>query len=177
VSGILNPGKSACLFSSIISLIYNRTLLASWRAQFGGGAKFGPVLNRILLHPSGNAIVTAGTRGPIRLWDITIDSYSHLRSINPFENVVMAAAFHDDFLVLGGSMDSVENACGLPAPIIYWDLSHLRVNGASGHAEENYKELAKPPGSPRDVKVVGSNLFVTFLRDANVIVVQEWKRM
>jgi WD40 repeat protein len=158
----------------------DRSMIAKWRAQFGGGAKIGPVINRILLHPSNNAIITAGTRGPVRVWDIQNDSYNHLSSINPFQNVALAAEFFDETVILGGLKDGgVENACGLPAPIIFWDLSRVfdnTVNNSSWGNVDEYDGHHISLGAPRDIKKVGSSLFFTFLRVQGPMVVQMWKR-
>lgn len=77
----------------------------------------------ILLHPSGDAFVTTGTDGRLRLWDLS--TYACLREVKPFEHSVLPGtlAWNGDTLLCAGKDGSPANACGDFCRVVAWDLS------------------------------------------------------
>jgi WD40 repeat protein len=100
----------------------------SWQAHFGGNRKVGPIVNKILLHPSGNAFVTTGTDGRIRLWDLS--TYECLREIKPFEHSTLpkTIAWTGNTLLCAGKDGSPANVCGDFCRVIEWDLIKIRLD-------------------------------------------------
>ena len=88
----------------------------------------GPIVNKILLHPSGNAFVTTGTNGRIRLWDL--NTYECLREIKPFEHSTLpnTIAWIGNMLLCAGKDGSPENSCGDFCRAIEWDLTKVRLD-------------------------------------------------
>jgi WD40 repeat protein len=101
----------------------------------------GPIVNKILLHPSGEAFVTTGTDGRIRLWDLS--TYECLREIKPFEHSTLPStiAWTGNTLLCAGKDGSPANTCGDFCRAIEWDLTEIRLtNGTT----EEYRDIFPP---------------------------------
>lgn len=160
------PSCDSSLPSPTFFLTSHRTLLATWQAHFDGNPRVGPILNSILLHPSGRAFVTAGTDGRVCLWDI--QTFSLFRSIKPLEHSVTAIAFHESKIVCGGKDGGgPNNACRLFAKTVLWDLSKL---GLDPGAQENYIQLRGYVSRVHEILTNGRDLAIVYLKgDTGVI--------
>lgn len=142
--------------SEIFLLTWLSSLLATWQAHFGGIPQVGPVLNNIIMHPSGKAFVTTGTDGVACVWDL--ETYARLRCIHPLEHAVMAVTFFNNILVCGGKDGGgKKDVCGLWSKTVTWDLSQLELKE---EIEENYEQLGALTEMVRRAWQQSSNLVV-----------------
>jgi WD40 repeat protein len=113
-------------------------VVKSWQAHFGGNRAVGPIVNKVLLHPSGNAFITTGTDGRIRLWDLS--TYECIREIKPFEHSTLPGtiAWAGSTLLCAGKDGSPANVCGDFCRVIEWDLTKVRLDDG---ATDEYRDL------------------------------------
>jgi WD40 repeat protein len=99
----------------------------SWQAHFDGNRVIGPLVNQILLHPAGNAFITTGTDGRIRLWGLS--TYECLREIKPFEHSTLPGTitWAGNTLLCAGKDGRPANTCGDFCRVIEWDLDRVRL--------------------------------------------------
>lgn len=130
----------------------------------------GPVLNKILLHPSGEAFITSGTDGRIRLWDLS--TYECIREIKPFEHSTLPGTFawYGNALLCAGKDGSPENVCGDFVRTITWDLTRLRLEDG---VTENYTELVPACNIVRSLWVFGSHVVISAGRKG-IAVIDVW---
>lgn len=93
------------------------------------------------------------------LWDI--QTFSLLRSIKPLEHSVTAIAFHQSKIVCGGKDGGgSDNACGLFAKTVLWDLSQL---GLDAGTQENYIQLGGYVSFIQQILTNGRDLAIVHL--------------
>ncbi|KAF2667471.1 WD40 repeat-like protein [Microthyrium microscopicum] len=99
----------------------------SWQAHFGGHRLVGPVLNKILLHPSKEAFITTGTDGNVCLWNLK--TYELFRRIKAFEHSVLreTVIWLNNKLICAGKDGAPENSCGDFIRVVVWDLEKLKL--------------------------------------------------
>jgi WD40 repeat protein len=160
---VLDDGRIIAGGLSGIVRVWNSStgsLTTSWQAHFNGHKITGPVLNNILLHPSGVAFITTGTDGAVCLWDI--QTYSLLRSIKPLDHSVLAVAWHGMTLICGGKDGGgVDNACGAFNKIVTWNVAQLRLEDGT---EEKYEQLGPLCQSVRKIWSFGRHVTIIAMR-------------
>jgi WD40 repeat protein len=139
----------------------------SWQAHFGGNPNVGPIANRVLLHPSGDAFVTTGTDGRIRLWDL--HTYECLREIKPFEHSTLpnTIAWSGNTLLCAGKDGSPANVCGDFSRVIAWDLAQLRLDDG---ATESCNDIVPPCNIALALWVFGSRVVISARRKGRGII-------
>jgi WD40 repeat protein len=103
-------------------------VVKSWQAHFIGNRVVGPIVYKILLHPSSDAFVTTGTDGHIRLWDLS--TYEIIREIKPSEHSTLPGtiAWIGNTLLCAGKDGSPANTCGNFCRVMEWDLTKVRLD-------------------------------------------------
>jgi WD domain, G-beta repeat len=142
----------------------------SWQAHFDGHPIVGPVLNKILLHPSGETFVTTGTDGRIRLWDL--GTYECVREIKPFEHSTLphTISWYGNTLLCAGKDGSPKNTCGDFVRAIAWDLTRLLLEDG---VMENCSELVPPRNFIHSLWLADSRVVIS-ARRKGMGVIEVW---
>ena len=144
----------------------------SWQAHFDGHPAVGPVLNKILLHPSDESFVTTGTDGRIRQWDL--NTYECVREVKPFEHSTLpdTITWYGNTLLCAGKDGQPKNTCGDFVRVIAWDLTPFCLEDG---VTENCSELVPPCNFVHSLWVVGSRVVIS-ARKKGMGVIEVWSK-
>jgi hypothetical protein len=120
-----------------------------------------------MLHPSGEAFVTTGSDGAVRLWCLA--TYRQLRQIQPFSHDISAGCFFDEQFVSGGIQMSEEDNNLLQNTPTVWNLSDLRL--AQAERERHLERLDDcSHGIVRDIAQSDFRLFITVQKLKGIVI-------